>query len=167
MKGEDTETRVTIIDDDKPGYLLFEKRLVPALTTEKQVMVTVTRKDGADGDITVEYNLEEATEAPENQRARSGIEFASGSGTLTFEHMVTEKQIKIDLFPSTNQEPREGSYFYVRLSKAKPPGVKLNTKDNGRCRVEIVNDANAIKKSKAELQLLEAVQRQEEPSISD
>jgi hypothetical protein len=66
LKGEDTETRVTIIDDDKPGYLLFEKRLVPALTTEKQVMVTVTRKDGADGDITVEYNLEEATEAPEN-----------------------------------------------------------------------------------------------------
>lgn len=52
---------------------------------------------------------------------------------------------------------REGTYFYVRLSKPSPKVVKVNSKNNGRCRVEIVSDEAALKKSKAEMQLLEAV----------
>ena len=86
MEGADTETKITIIDDDKPGNLQFATRLVPALVTNDKVIVEVVRKDGNDGVISCEYSLEEADEAPENQRAVLGEDFEAKSGTVTFKH---------------------------------------------------------------------------------
>ena len=86
LPGEDTRTIVTIIDDDKPGNLCFAKRLVPALSSNATVDIEILRKDGNDGIITVQYVLEEANDAPENQRAIKGEDFESMNGTLTFIH---------------------------------------------------------------------------------
>lgn len=80
--------------------------------------------------------------------------------------MVNTQQITVKLFPG-KKEAHDGIHFYVRLSKPKPQAVKVNSKNNGRCRVEVVSDEASLKKSKAEMQLLEAVQRQEEPTIAD
>ena len=119
MEGADTETKITIIDDDKPGNLQFATRLVPALVTNDKVIVEVVRKDGNDGVISCEYALEEAEEAPENQRAVIGEDFEAKSGTVTFKHQETSQQIEIKLFPG-KKEPHDGIHFYVRLSKPKP-----------------------------------------------
>ena len=43
----------------------------------------------------------------------------------------------------------------------------MNSKDNGRCRVEIVQDEAQLKKSKAQQQLLELVDREEDPTFAD
>jgi len=166
LEGADTETKVTIIDDDKPGNLQFKTRLVPALVTNTTIQIDVIRKDGNDGVISCEWKLEEAEDAPENQRARIGEDFESKSGTVSFKHQETSQTIEVKLFPS-KQEPRDGIHFFVRLFNPVPKAVKVNSKNTGRCRVEVVSDEAQLKKSKAELQLLEAVQRQEEPTIAD
>jgi len=42
LEGADAETKITIIDDDKPGNLQFASRLVPALVTNDKVVVEVS-----------------------------------------------------------------------------------------------------------------------------
>jgi len=130
------------------------------------VVVEIVRKDGNDGVISCEYELEEATEAPEKQRAIPGEDFEVKSGTVTFKHQETSQRIEIKLFPA-KKEPTDGIHFYVRLFRPTPQAVKVNSKNNGRCRVEFVSDEIALNKSKAEIQLLESVQRQEEPTVAD
>lgn len=71
--------------------------------------------------------------------------------------------ITVPLFP--NNKPREGISFYVRIFKPSPELVYK--KNSGRCRVELVADEASLKKAKAEHQLLELVQREEEPTFAD
>ena len=50
LPGEDTRTRVTILDDDKPGMLVFEeKKAQRHPVNEKECWVTVNRVQGTDG----------------------------------------------------------------------------------------------------------------------
>jgi solute carrier family 8 (sodium/calcium exchanger) len=165
LQGEDTRTTITIIDDDQPGNLQFSKRLMPVLSTHTEVEVSVIRSNGNDGVITVQYTLEEEDGAENKNMAVKGEDFENRDGSITFNHQQSKAVIPIKLFP--NGKPRDGIYFYVRLSRPHPHVVKVNSKDNGRCRVEIVADETALKKSKAEMQLLEAVQRAEEPTVAD
>lgn len=56
LAGEDTRTRVTILDDDKPGMLVFEeKKALRHPATESECVVTVNRVQGTDGKISVKY----------------------------------------------------------------------------------------------------------------
>lgn len=56
LLGEDTRTRVTILDDDKPGMLVFEeKKAVRHPATERECIVVVNRVQGTDGKISVKY----------------------------------------------------------------------------------------------------------------
>lgn len=56
MIGEDTRTRVTILDDDKPGMLVFEeKKAIRHPANERQCYITVNRVQGTDGKISVKY----------------------------------------------------------------------------------------------------------------
>jgi hypothetical protein len=54
--GEDTCTRVTILDDDQPGVIVFEDKMQlrhPA--NERECIVVVNRVQGCDGEISVKY----------------------------------------------------------------------------------------------------------------
>jgi len=54
--GEDTRTRVTILDDDKPGMLVFEeKKQTRHPANEGVCEMIVNRIQGSDGRITVKY----------------------------------------------------------------------------------------------------------------
>jgi len=56
LSGKDTRTRVTIIDDDKPGQLCFEEtKNVKVLASDKEAEIVILRKNGADGIVTVDY----------------------------------------------------------------------------------------------------------------
>jgi len=47
--GDNTKTRITILDDDKPGVLQFKNQLVQVKKSDKVVKLIVERVDGADG----------------------------------------------------------------------------------------------------------------------
>ena len=59
LPGMDTETRVTIIDDDKPGQIAFEEtNVIKALATQPHCKINIIRKNGSDGEVQVEYQTE-------------------------------------------------------------------------------------------------------------
>lgn len=49
MAGDDTETRVTILDDDKPGVLGFSERTIRVKRKDEKVSIKILRTEGADG----------------------------------------------------------------------------------------------------------------------
>lgn len=56
LVGQDTKTRVTIIDDDKPGQICFQNtKGIKISPTEENCEVKVIRKNGSDGRVTVDY----------------------------------------------------------------------------------------------------------------
>lgn len=56
LTGEDTRTRVTILDDDNPGMLVFrEKKVFKHPASDKQCIIDVDRIQGTDGSISVKY----------------------------------------------------------------------------------------------------------------
>lgn len=56
MIGQDTKTRVTIIDDDKPGQICFQDTAgIKVAPTDDFCNIIVIRKNGSDGKVTVDY----------------------------------------------------------------------------------------------------------------
>lgn len=56
LTGEDTRTRVTILDDDNPGMLVFrEKKVLRHPANEQECVIDVDRIQGTDGSISVKY----------------------------------------------------------------------------------------------------------------
>lgn len=71
LMGEDTRTRVTILDDDKPGMLVFEeKKTIRHAADEQDCKVVVDRVQGTDGKITVKYRTVELGKGKGEQFAR-------------------------------------------------------------------------------------------------
>jgi solute carrier family 8 (sodium/calcium exchanger) len=60
LTGKDTRTRVTIIDDDKPGQICYEEtKNIKVLASDKFCDVVILRKNGADGIVTVDFETKE------------------------------------------------------------------------------------------------------------
>jgi solute carrier family 8 (sodium/calcium exchanger) len=55
LPGNDTETKVTVIDDDQPGILGFERRQIMVNPKEGVAGIKVHRLQGADGEVTVSF----------------------------------------------------------------------------------------------------------------
>ena len=56
LLGDDAVTRVTILDDDKPGMLVFEeKKAIRHSAQEDTCTVVINRIQGTDGEISVKY----------------------------------------------------------------------------------------------------------------
>jgi len=56
LDGKDAVTRVTIIDDDKPGQIYFEAtKNIKAIATDSECVINLLRKNGSDGIVTVDY----------------------------------------------------------------------------------------------------------------
>lgn len=56
LVGKDTKTRVTIIDDDKPGQICFkEPKGVKVSPSKEYAEVVILRKNGSDGVVKVDY----------------------------------------------------------------------------------------------------------------
>ena len=89
LRGADTKTRVTIIDDDKPGQIQFEEqKMIKAIASEGKVDINVTRKNGSDGTVTVEYQTYSTAE--EDHNAIEGEDYIAKQGTLVFKKGETE-----------------------------------------------------------------------------
>jgi hypothetical protein len=55
LEGKDRETRITIIDDDKPGNVAFEKKdgSIKVSSDEEFAKIDLKRTNGSDGVVTV------------------------------------------------------------------------------------------------------------------
>lgn len=84
LEGADTSTRVTIIDDDKPGSIGFEqtKGNVLAVANTGKAEIVLVRKNGSDGIITVEYETFQIDES--EQTATPDVDYKEKKGTATF-----------------------------------------------------------------------------------
>jgi hypothetical protein len=49
MPGDDTTTRITILDEDQPGTICFEETQLDVARGAEEIEIKVCRVDGADG----------------------------------------------------------------------------------------------------------------------
>ena len=93
--GLDTKCTITIIDDDKPGQIFFpDAKGIKVSVKETEVEIKVGRKNGCDGQVTVDY----ATKQLGNVGvAVDGVHYNGTNGTLVFENQETEKSVFVQL----------------------------------------------------------------------
>ena len=143
LMGEDTRTRVTILDDDKPGMLVFEeKQTMKHAANDPECRVTVNRVQGTDGKIKVKWQT--VLMGSGDQQAKPGVDYEERSGELEFLHMESKKEIVIPIIVRDNDEERD-EMFGVKLFEPWPAAVKVSKKDT--LVVEIVTDVERKKKA--------------------
>ncbi|XP_033743112.1 sodium/calcium exchanger 3-like isoform X1 [Pecten maximus] len=121
-------TQIVILNDDDPGVLEFEH---PSFLFKESVgtaLVPVTRIDGADGKITVNWKTKDMT-------AIHGRDYDNSEGTLTFDHGERAKFIEIKI--NDDKEFEKDENFEINLIEA-TGGAKLGKLK--RTVVTIVND---------------------------
>jgi hypothetical protein len=62
LTGSDTRTKVTIIDDEQPGYIGFDENSVQIKREGNSASINLVRKKGADGDVRVKVSTKELTD---------------------------------------------------------------------------------------------------------
>jgi len=89
LKGQDTRTRVTIIDDDKPGQICFEEtKQIKAIASEKKAEIVIIRKNGSDGEVKIDYETIELDQSAHT--ATKGVDYEHVQGCLTFKQGETQ-----------------------------------------------------------------------------
>ena len=100
-----SECEITIIDDDDPGQVGFERRAIEVNEIDENCPINIVRKNGSDGTITVDFETADDT-------AIAGEDYYATSGTITFEHGEVLKTINIplinDTVPETGASPAPG-----------------------------------------------------------
>jgi len=126
LSGKDTRTKITILDDDKPGQVCFkEDKQIKTLATDSHAEIVIVRKNGSDGKVTVDFKtvaLDSSTHT-----ATPGIDYIEQSGTVIFEHGETVQTILIPIISRPECETRDES-FGIELSNITPAGAKLSKK---------------------------------------
>ena len=137
LVGEDTRTRITILDDDKPGMLAFEeKKVIKHPANEGECNVRIKRVNGSDGKISVKFKTIPLGSG--TQQARAGTDFEQTSGELIFEHNETQKEISIKVLEREDPEEERDEIFGLKLYDAEPSAVKISKKDTAV--IQIVTD---------------------------
>jgi len=75
LEGKDTRTRITIIDDDKPGVFYLDEDENLEYEDDGEVIVTVTRNanECCDGAVTVEYTTKDVDDT--DHTATAGVDY--------------------------------------------------------------------------------------------
>lgn len=146
LSGQDCKTRVTIIDDDKPGQIAFEQTgTIKALATEQFAEIVIIRKNGSDGKVTVDYETKELDGS--SHTATPGKDYENVKGTLVFESMETEKTIQVPIIQHEDKSEIRDESFGIQLSNITPEGAKLSKK--AFTIVSIITDIEGKKKQEA------------------
>ena len=96
LPGEDTRTRITIMDDDRPGMLAFaEKKQLRHPADQNECRVVIKRTHGADGDISVQFETYEIDKS--DRTATPDVDYRHTAGTLHFKHREVEAEIVVPI----------------------------------------------------------------------
>jgi solute carrier family 8 (sodium/calcium exchanger) len=161
LDGKDTQTRITIIDDDEPGKLGFQQVKLSCQSKNKKVKVKVVRKHGCDGIVKVKCQIKEA-EVKVQGRAQPYEHFIPKTETLIFEHGEIEKDIHVDVIEVENEDPDRDDCFEIRLFDIEPEGAEIIKKN--RCIVHIVGDNELDNKVQDIEKFLDLMQKSENVS---
>lgn len=94
LTGQDTKTRVTIIDDDKPGQIAFEDSKGLKVSPHAEfVDIVVIRKNGSDGRVTVNYSTVELASQDPDHLTIENVYYEPKKGQLVFENTEIEKTV--------------------------------------------------------------------------
>jgi hypothetical protein len=119
--------------------------MIKAIASEKKVDIVVTRRNGSDGIVTVDYTTEVLNDEG-GHNAKIDVDFLPNSGTLQFEKGETEKTITVEILLKDEGIERDET-FGVVLSNISPAGAKLSKKCNQV--INIVTDSEAKRKQEA------------------
>lgn len=119
---------ITILNDDEPGIVMFQKRGFLVKESVGAAVIPVVRKNGADGEITVKWRTIDKS-------ALSGRDFEGGEGILTFKHTETLQNIEINIID--DMTPEKDEHFEIELFSPEG-GSKLG--QINRTAVTITND---------------------------
>lgn len=160
LEGKDTKTKVTIIDDDKPGQICFEQDgTIDVDAMKPTAEITVIRKNGSDGKVSVHFEtvmIDNSTHT-----ATEGVDYQPVSGRLIFDNRETIKTISIPIIQKEGEEnEHRNETFGLKLSNIHPEGAKLSKKNF--LLVRIVTDIDSKKKQEALKQLLTQIEEEEE-----
>ena len=160
LHGEDTRTRITILDDDKPGMIVFkEKKVLKHPANDAVCVVNISRINGSDGKISCKFKTIPLGSG--DQRAKEDVDYKPISGTITFENNEREKDVRIDILPHEegDEDEQRDEIFGLKLYDAEPSAVKISKKDT--VVIQIVTDAAKKKQAEALSQLMERIEREE------
>lgn len=126
--GRTSIMEITILNDDEPGTIQFEKRGILVKESCGEAEVSVVRQNGADGEISIKYRTIDGS-------AVDSKDFKGGEGIVHFKHGETHQFIKIAIIDDYQFERDEN--FEIELFEPEG-GAKLG-KIN-RTAVTITND---------------------------
>merc|ERR1719265_1822242 len=134
---------VLVIDDDRPGELVFPEDVttVTRAAEDQVARLKVERRGGAMGPISCKYEAEDAT-------AIEGRDYVRTKGTLEFADKQIHAWIEITILGSVRHESNE--YFNLKLTKAKG-GANFHPESNGGsdcCILRIKLEASAADERK-------------------
>ena len=121
--GSPASVTVTIVEDDVPGELAFSTDTATVSEDGGFITLTVTRTNGNDGVVTVNYQTVDGTGA---NGAVAGTDYESTSGTLTFGNGVESETITVPITNNTTINPDK--VFSVELSGV-GGGASIGTPD--------------------------------------
>ncbi|KAK3892304.1 hypothetical protein Pcinc_003849 [Petrolisthes cinctipes] len=119
---------ITILNDDEPGMVMFQKRGFLVKESVGNAVIPVVRKNGADGEITIKWRTIDKS-------AVSGRDFEGGEGLLVFKHTEISQNIEIPIID--DMTPEKDEHFEIELFDPEG-GAKLG--QINRTAVTITND---------------------------
>lgn len=119
---------ITIIDDDDPGIIMFEKRGLLVKESAGSVEVPVIRLKGSDGEVTVKWKTIDRS-------AISGRDYKGGSGDLTFKSGEIRRLLEIPII--NDFDPEKDEHFEIELYDASG-GARIG--NINRVAITIAND---------------------------
>lgn len=99
LTGDDTKTKITILDEDQPGTICFEDTQLDVKRTNEFIEMKILRVDGADGAVscTVRTQPCQQTKGLDVKRAEEFEDYIPFKETIEFKQNETEQTIKIKL----------------------------------------------------------------------
>ena len=118
----------------KPGKLRFSAATYSVGEADGTATITVTRVDGTDGQVTVDYATNDGT-------ATSGEDYTAATGTLTFADGEANKTFQITITNDSTDEPDETVNLVLRnatggAALGTPATSSLTIKDDDQATVE-------------------------------
>ena len=134
LEGADTECIVTILDEDKPGFIGFKERFVTVNRVDGYVFVELERVDGADGDIScLVTTINDVELLPGKKAAVADTDFVPMENQqVDFPHNSISTRIRIempDCVDSIDEEDADVVSFAVHIHDPSPEGVRLSRKN--------------------------------------
>lgn len=153
MEGIDSVCKVTIIDEDQPGIIGFEKKVKMVDPKDGFVVMKLIRLAGADGEVSVTFETASPQDA-DSAIAIPGRDYQPVTGVATFATGETEKNVVIKLLEN-DQSDEKDDIFQVQLHSPSG-GAKLSKKKI--CIVEIKGDPIEVQKAKGLEELIKEMQ---------